>query len=111
MEEIIGMFLENSFPKPFGDTVYKVTCLYKGKTELYERMLIEKEYKYDSNKAFCDKKFQDASFRYRHMLLKEIERQYKIKPEDIECEINTHAYSENKWVDEYERLWKGRDEI
>ena len=62
MEEIVEIFSENKFQKPFEDTVYKVTCLYKGKTELYERMLIEKEYKYNSSKAFCDKKFQDASF-------------------------------------------------
>lgn len=107
MEETIGIFLENCFPEPFEDTVYKVTCLYKGKVELYERMLIETKYRYDSNKAFCDKKFQEAGFRYRHKLLKEIEQQYKIKPEDIECEVNIHAYSENKWVDEYKRLWKG----
>lgn len=111
MEEIVEIFSENKFQKPFEDTVYKVTCLYKGKTELYERMLIEKEYKYNSSKAFCDKKFQDASFRYRHKLLEEIEQQYKVKPKDIEYEINVHNYSENKWVDEYERLWKGGEKI
>ena len=69
------------------------------------------EYKYNSSKAFCDKKFQDASFHYRHKLLEEIEQQYKVKPEDIEYEINVHNYSENKWVDEYERLWKGGEKI
>lgn len=79
MEEIVEIFSENKFQKPFEDTVYKVTCLYKGKTELYERMLIEKEYKYNSSKAFY--------------------------------EINVHNYSENKWVDEYERLWKGGEKI
>ena len=92
--------------------VYKWACYYMAKTELYDRTLTDKWSPFDNTEAWLNNIQSILSSKYAISIINEIESVSGITWDELIEEVNNHDnYTAQMWIDEFRRLWCGKENV